>query len=155
MDLQSPDFAPDQEIPRRFTGEGEDVAPALRWAGIPGGAKSLALIVEDPDAPDPAHPKMTFVHWVVYDIAIGAEGLPRDGRLPRGAIAGRNDFGNARYGGPMPPVGRHRYFFRLFALDTLLGNQGQLSKDELLEQMDGHVLAKAELVGTYEKHRTH
>ena len=156
MDLQSPDFAPHQEIPRRFTGEGDDVAPALRWAGIPDSAKSLALIVEDPDAPDPAHPRKTFVHWVVYDIPVRAEGLPEEGRpLPAGARQGVNDFGKSDYGGPMPPIGRHRYFFRLFALDTMLGDIGKPSRAELLEAIEGHVVGKAELVGTYAKHRAH
>src|SRR4051812_12573992 len=108
MELQSPAFAPNQEIPVRFTGEGDDIAPGLRWSGIPEEARSLALVVEDPDAPDPKHPQRTFVHWIVYDLPVSAAGVPEEGRpLPRGARQGLNDFGRMDYGGPMPPIGRH------------------------------------------------
>jgi len=116
---------------------------------VPAGARSLALIVDDPDAPDPAAPKMTWVHWVVYDIAPGAAGLPDGGALPAGARDGLNDWKRIGYGGPCPPVGRHRYFFKLYALDSSLSFAHPPTKQQLEQAMKGHVLAHAELVGTY------
>jgi Raf kinase inhibitor-like YbhB/YbcL family protein len=154
MELSSPAFAPGGAIPMRHTCEGDDLAPALVWSGPPAGTKSLALIVDDPDAPDPAAPKMTWVHWVLYDIPPTLSGLP-DGGRPAIAAArdGLNDWKRTGYGGPCPPVGRHRYFFKLYALDAVLGDLHRPTKAKLEQAMHGHVLASAELVGTYQKQR--
>jgi hypothetical protein len=149
MKISSTAFAPDGEIPSAFTCEGRDRAPALAFSDVPAGAKSLALIVDDPDAPDPAAPKMTWVHWVAYDIAPSAGGLPEGGALPPGARDGLNDWKRTGYGGPCPPIGRHRYFFKLYALDTSLSFAHPPTKQQLEQAMKGHVLAHAELVGTY------
>ena len=154
LTLTSPAFAANGEIPSRHTCEGEDVAPALAWSGVPEGARSLALVVDDPDAPDPANPKTTWVHWVLYNVPPTAKGLPEGGRpLPAGTEEGRNDWKRTGYGGPCPPVGRHRYFHKLYALDTVLTDLGNPTKAELEDAMRGHVLAQGELVGTYEKSR--
>ncbi len=149
MKITSTAFADKGEIPSVHTCEGRDIAPALQFSGVPAGARSLALIVDDPDAPDPAAPKMTWVHWVVYDIAPGAAGLPDGGALPAGARDGLNDWKRIGYGGPCPPVGRHRYFFKLYALDSSLSFAHPPTKQQLEQAMKGHVLAHAELVGTY------
>jgi hypothetical protein len=149
MKITSTAFADNGEIPTVHTCEGRDIAPPLAFAAVPAGAKSLALIVDDPDAPDPAAPKMTWVHWVVYDIPPAAAGLPEGGALPSGARAGLNDWKRIGYGGPCPPVGRHRYFFKLYALDTTLSFAHPPAKQQLEQAMKGHVLAHAELVGTY------
>lgn len=147
-------FRDGEPIPREHTCEGEDLSPELAWSGVPAGAKSLALIVEDPDAPDPAAPKKTFTHWVVYDIPPGARELARDIRdedgLPEGGRMGTNDYRKMAWGGPCPPRGRHRYFFRLFALDTTLPNLVGPTRRELLAAIDGHVMEEATLMGTYE-----
>jgi Raf kinase inhibitor-like YbhB/YbcL family protein len=154
MDLSSTAFAPGGDMPRQYTCEGDDLAPPLRWSGVPDLARSLALIVDDPDAPDPAAPKMTWVHWVLFDIPPGATAIPEGGRaLPDGTREGSNDWHRTGYGGPCPPVGRHRYFFKLYALDTLLPDLHKPTKAELESAMRGHVLAQAQLVGTYQKQR--
>ncbi|MBJ6760364.1 YbhB/YbcL family Raf kinase inhibitor-like protein [Myxococcaceae bacterium JPH2] len=154
LELTSPRFKNGGPIPIAYTGEGEDKAPSLHWENPPAGTKSLALIVEDPDAPDPQNPKMTFCHWVLYNIPPGAQDLP-DGAnadvLPAGVRQGLNDFHRSDYGGPMPPIGNHRYFFRLYALDTVLPDLGRATRAELREAMNGHVLGEAELLGTYQK----
>ena len=156
LSLTSPDFSHHGEIPSRHTCEGENLSPALTWIGVPEGTRSLALIVDDPDAPDPAAPKMTWVHWVLYDISPKATGL-REGvgpaGLPPGTRRGRNDWKRTGYGGPCPPIGRHRYFFKLYALDVVLGDLGTPTKRELEDALDGHVIERAELVGTYLKRR--
>ncbi len=152
--LTSSAFAHKGEIPSVYTCEGEDVSPPLAWTDPPAGAKSLALIVDDPDAPDPAAPKMTWVHWVLYNLPPKAGALAEAAAadaLPPGAREGRNDWGRTGYGGPCPPIGRHRYFFKLYALDTVLPDLGAPTKAELETAMEGHVLAKAELIGVYEK----
>lgn len=154
--LSSPAFAPGEEIPKRFTCEGDDVSPPLNWSGVPEGTKSLALIVDDPDAPDPANPRMTWVHWVVYNIPKKTTGLAeaiRTQDLAAGTQEGVNDWKRTGYGGPCPPVGRHRYFHKLFALDTVLEGLGTPTKTRLEQAMQGHILAKSELVGTYQKSR--
>jgi Raf kinase inhibitor-like YbhB/YbcL family protein len=153
MRLTSPSFEAGGEIPRRHTCQGEDLSPALAWADVPAGAKTLALVVDDPDAPDPAAPKTTWVHWVVFDIPATATGLPEGvgAGLPAGARTAKNDWGRAAWGGPCPPVGRHRYFFKLYALDASLPPQGVRTKAELESAIEGHVLAAAQLVGTYAK----
>jgi len=152
--LTSPAFAPGGDIPAIFTCEGSDLSPALEWTGVPASAKSLVLIVDDPDAPDPKAPRMTWVHWVLYNIPPTASGLPqavaaRD--LPPGTREGTNDWKRTGYGGPCPPIGRHRYFHRLYALDTVLPDLGPETKAQVETAMKGHVLAQAELLGTYQK----
>lgn len=151
MKLSSTAFADHAEIPARHTCEGADVAPPLAWSGAPAGTRSLALIVDDPDAPDPAAPQRTWVHWVMVDIPPDAAGLPEGGAAPPGARQGLNDWHRPGYGGPCPPIGRHRYFFKLHALDTTLPALKQPDKAALERAMQGHVLARAELVGTYRK----
>lgn len=152
MQLGSPAFAAKGEIPRRHTCEGEDLAPALQWSGVPAQTRSLALIVDDPDAPDPAAPQRTWVHWVLVDIPATASGLPEGGRpLPAGTREGLNDWQRITWGGPCPPIGRHRYFFKLYALDSTLPSLAHPTKAALEQAMRGHVLAQAELVGTYHK----
>ncbi len=152
--LTSSAFAHGGEIPTLYTCEGADISPPLAWTDPPEGSKSLALIVDDPDAPDPAAPKMTWVHWVLYNLpaAYGtlAGGLgARD--LPEGARQGINDWKRLGYGGPCPPIGRHRYFHKLYALDVVLPDLGAPTKAALEKAMAGHILARAELMATYEK----
>ena len=154
--LRSPSFAEGGEIPIRHTCEGEDVSPALEWSAPPAGTRSFALVVDDPDAPDPKAPKMTWVHWVLYDLPATATGLPEAvdrAALPAGTRPGVNDWKRTGFGGPCPPIGRHRYFFKLYALDLALGDRGALAKPALEEAMKGHVLAEARLMGTYQKQR--
>jgi Raf kinase inhibitor-like YbhB/YbcL family protein len=154
LTLTSQAFRQNGEIPAQHTCQGADVSPPLEWSGVPANTKSLALIVDDPDAPDPAAPKMTWVHWVVYNIPPTATRLP-DGAaaqaLPGGTLEGVNDFKRAAYGGPCPPVGRHRYFHKLYALDTVMPDLKTPTKAALEKAMQGHVLAHAELIGTYQK----
>lgn len=154
--LTSSVFSEGGSIPSQYTCEGVDRSPALAWTGAPGGTKSFALIVDDPDAPDPKAPKMTYVHWVLYNIPASAtqiaEAVMKPG-LPAGTREGRNDWKRAGYGGPCPPIGRHRYFFKLYALDTELAEIGEATKPELEAAMTGHVLGHAQLVGTYEKQK--
>jgi Raf kinase inhibitor-like YbhB/YbcL family protein len=152
--LTSSAFADGEEIPISHTCEGEDVSPPLRWTEPPEGTRSLALIVDDPDAPDPKAPRMTWVHWVVLGLPAGAGSLPEgvaQEALPGAGRFGRNDWKHAEYGGPCPPIGRHRYFHKLYALDVELAELKTPTKSELLEAMEGHVLAHTELVGTYQK----
>jgi Raf kinase inhibitor-like YbhB/YbcL family protein len=154
LSLTSPAFAEGGEIPTRYTCEGQDVSPPLAWSEPPSGTKSLALIVDDPDAPDPKAPKMTWVHWVLYNLPPTAGRLPEavePNTVPAGTREGLNDWKRPGYGGPCPPIGRHRYFHKLFALDTVLPDLGRPTKAQLEKAMQGHVLAGAELVGTYEK----
>ncbi len=153
MKLTSSAFGPNGAIPRRHTCEGEDFAPPLAWSDAPPATRSFALIVDDPDAPDPAAPKMTWVHWVMYDIPPGVHAVPEGGSTPAGARDGGNDWKRTGYGGPCPPKGRHRYFFKLYALDAVLGDLHGPTKEQLLAAMQPHVLAQAELIGTYEKQR--
>ena len=154
MKLTSEAFAHNEEIPRRFTCDGRDASPPLAWSDLPEGTKSLALIVDDPDAPDPKAPKRTWVHWVLYNIPAGAGSLPeavKTEELPSGTVVGLNDWERKDYGGPCPPIGSHRYFHKLYALDTELPEVSPPSKANLLEAMEGHVLGSAELIGTYER----
>ncbi|HEV3192708.1 MAG TPA: YbhB/YbcL family Raf kinase inhibitor-like protein, partial [Polyangiaceae bacterium] len=144
----------EKEIPTKHTCEGADKSPPLAWTGVPQGTKSLALIVDDPDAPDPKAPKMTWVHWVLFGIPPTVSGLTEgvtSAELPAGAHEGVNDWKAPRYGGPCPPIGRHRYFHKLYALDTVLSLPGQPDKPALEQAMKGHVLEQATLMGTYEK----
>ncbi|MEX2154978.1 MAG: YbhB/YbcL family Raf kinase inhibitor-like protein [Gemmatimonadaceae bacterium] len=154
LTLKSPAFTQNGSIPREYTCDGEDLAPALEWSGAPAPTKSFALIVDDPDAPDPKAPKMTYVHWLLYDISASATGIPKGGKTPTGARDGKNDWKRTGYGGPCPPIGRHRYFFKLHALDTTLGDLKSPTKTQVLDAMKGHVLEQAELMGTYERQRS-
>jgi Raf kinase inhibitor-like YbhB/YbcL family protein len=139
-------------IPPIYTCDGNDMSPPLAWSGVPAGAMSLALIVDDPDAPDPAAPQRTWVHWVLYNIAPDAGGLEQGARhLPAGAREGTNDWKRTGYGGPCPPIGRHRYFFKLYALDAMLPDLKEATKQHLEGAMAGHVLEQAELMGTYHR----
>ncbi len=154
LTITSSAFANGGQIPRTYTCEGQDIAPALNWTGVPEGTRSLVLIVDDPDAPDPKAPKMTWIHWVLYNIPPDAAGLPEaaaTGDLPGGTEEGLNDWHRTGYGGPCPPIGRHRYFFKLYALDTMLKGLKKPTKAEVEAAIEGHVLAQAELVGTYQK----
>lgn len=154
LTLRSSSFAAHGAIPARHTCDGADRSPALAWSGVPAGTRSLVLIVDDPDAPDPAAPQRTWVHWVLYDLPPSvtslAEGVaPR--RLPPGTRQGLNDWGAAGWRGPCPPVGRHRYFFKLAALDVALPQIPHADKAAVERAMHGHVLARAELVGHYQR----
>ncbi len=154
FEIRSTAFQENGEIPTRYTCEGDDVSPALAWSGAPAGARSLALVVDDPDAPDPAAPRTIWVHWVLYDLPPSAtalaEAVARD-RLPAGTREGLNDWRRTGWGGPCPPVGRHRYHFRLYALDAPLGDLGTPTRAKLDQAMKGHVLAQATTMGTYAK----
>lgn len=153
LKLESSAFTHQGEIPRKYTCDGDDLSPPLAWSGAPEGTKSFALIVQDPDAPDPAAPKMTYVHWILYDLPPKTQRLGEhttSDSLPAGTREGVNDWKRIGYGGPCPPVGRHRYFFRLFALDTMLGDLGRAHRDELERAMRDHVLDRTELMGTYQ-----
>jgi hypothetical protein len=154
LEISSPVFENGGAIPARFTCEGQDTSPPLEWRGAPPGTKSLVLIVDDPDAPDPAAPRMTWVHWVLAnlppDTAGLAEAVPA-GSLPAGTVEGVNDWKRTGYGGPCPPIGRHRYFHKLYALDRDLAGLKHPPKVQVEAAMQGHVLAQAELVGTYQK----
>jgi Raf kinase inhibitor-like YbhB/YbcL family protein len=153
MKIRSSAFEHNGAIPAKYTCEGEDVSPPLAWSGAPAGTKSFALIVDDPDAPDPAAPKRTWVHWVLYDLPPNVTDLAEaaaTGRLPEGAKMGVNDWKKSGYGGPCPPIGRHRYFHKIYALDTVLGATDS-TKADVEKAMQGHVLAQAELIGTYQK----
>lgn len=152
--LTSTAFTNGKEIPATYTCDGDDTSPPLSWSGIPSRAKSLALILDDPDAPDPAAPQRTWVHWVLYNLPPDTSGLrkgvtSRD--LPSGTREGLNDWRLAGYGGPCPPVGRHRYIHKLYALDVVLPDLGKPDKAALEKAMQGHVIDKAELVGTYQR----
>lgn len=152
--LTSSEFTEGGSIPPRYTCEGDDISPPLEWSGAPDGTRSFVLIVDDPDAPDPAHPQRTYVHWVLYNIPTDVVGLHQNASaegLPDGASQGNNDWGNASFGGPCPPIGRHRYFFKLHALDTELNGLTNPTKADVEQAMEGHVLAKAQLVATYQK----
>jgi Raf kinase inhibitor-like YbhB/YbcL family protein len=154
MTLTSGAFAPGGAIPAHYTCDGRDCSPALAWTGVPAGAKSLVLIVDDPDAPDPAAPKMTWVHWVLYNLPARDGGLAEavgSADLPAGTREGLNDWKRTGYGGPCPPIGRHRYFHNFYALDVVLPDLGRPTKAQVEKAMEGHVVARAELVGTYQR----
>ena len=150
--ISSPSFQHEGQIPAKFTCQGKDVSPELKWEGVPAGTKSLALIVDDPDAPDPAAPKMTWVHWVLYNLPPDSTGLPEAAaQHADGVFEGKNDWKRTGYGGPCPPIGRHRYFHKLYALDTVLPDLHAPDKAALEQAMEGHVIAQAVLMGTYQK----
>ena len=154
LKITSSVFQPGGSIPSRHTCEGQDVSPPLSWSGAPANTKTFALIVDDPDAPDPAKPQRVYVHWVVYNLPATATALPENAAkaaLPKGAVQGKNDWGKAEYGGPCPPIGRHRYFFKLYALDAELAGLSSPTKADLERAMKGHVVDSGELIGTYQK----
>jgi Raf kinase inhibitor-like YbhB/YbcL family protein len=154
LTLTSTSFQNNGMIPLRHTCDGGDISPQLLWKGLPANTQSVVLIVDDPDAPDPKAPKMTWVHWLLYNIPAQtselAEGVA-DKDLPAGTLQGLNDWRRTGYGGPCPPVGRHRYFHKLFALDTTLPDLRNPGKAALEKAMHGHVLAQAELIGLYQR----
>jgi len=151
LQIASNAFVHEGEIPRRFTCDGTDISPELSWSDVPDGSKSLVLIVDDPDAPDPAAPQMTWVHWVLFNLPAGSSGLGEAvSELPAGTGEGLNDWKRTGYGGPCPPIGRHRYFHKLYALDTRLELAGTPTKTDVEAAMQGHVLAEAVLMGTYQ-----
>jgi Raf kinase inhibitor-like YbhB/YbcL family protein len=153
--LMSAQFTANGSIPAAHTCEGADRSPELHWSGVPANAKSLALIADDPDAPDPKAPKMTWVHWVLYNLPPTAKSLPEGvtkAQLPPGTLEANNDWKRTGYGGPCPPIGRHRYFFKLYALDTVLPDLGRgADKAKLEAAMKGHVVGEGQLIGTYQK----
>jgi Raf kinase inhibitor-like YbhB/YbcL family protein len=151
MKLTSKGFGDGQPIPARFTCDGADISPPLEWSGAPAGAKSFALICDDPDAP-----MGTWVHWVLYGLPAGTNSLPektpKDDTLPNGARQGINDFQRTGYGGPCPPPGKpHHYHFKLHALDIELTLKARATKRDLLKAMKGHILAEAWLTGIYQR----
>ena len=153
LKITSSAFADGAAIPAKYTCEGNDISPPLAWSGVPAGTKSLVLIVDDPDAPDPKAPRMTWVHWVLYNLPPTSTGLAEavGSALPPGTKAGLNDWKRADFGGPCPPIGRHRYFHKLYALDTEIGALTKPTKADIEAAMRGHVLAEAQLMGTYQK----
>ena len=150
LEITSSAFSNGEMIPARYTCDGSDVSPDLSWRGVPNSAKSLALICDDPDAP-----MGTWVHWVLFNIPAEAVGLPAEisssATLENGARHGKNDFRRLGYGGPCPPGGTHRYFFKLYALDTELKLDSGITKAQLVEAMQGHILAEAQLMGRYKR----
>ena len=154
MQLISPNFADKKSMNKKFTCDGGNISPALEWSGAPEGTKSFVLIVDDPDAPDPANPKMTWVHWVLYNIPATVSSLPegvKEKDLPNGTLQGLNDWKKTGYGGPCPPIGQHRYFHKLYALNIILPDLNRPTKAKLEKAMQGHILHKAELIGLYQR----
>jgi Raf kinase inhibitor-like YbhB/YbcL family protein len=152
--VESKDFAMSAAIPPQFTGDGDDYAPSLSWSAGPEGTQGYAILVEDPDAPNPEAPTTTFAHWILTGLRADVTSTPGGHLIPEGAVSGTNDFGNRGWNGPRPQVGRHRYFFKVFALDVKIDAPG-ITRPELLGTMRGHILAQGELIGTYESPREH
>ena len=153
FELQSDSFKQSEPIPSRHTCDGDDLSPALRWSDPPARSRAFALIADDPDAP-----MGTWVHWVMYDIPVSVrqleEGIPPTDTIRNGAKQGMTDFGRVGYGGPCPPPGKpHRYYFKLYALDDILNLPPKQTKAKLLKAMEGHVLAEAQIMGTYGRKR--
>jgi Raf kinase inhibitor-like YbhB/YbcL family protein len=156
LKIESPAFEERGPIPKKYTCEGDDISPPLTWSGVPQRAKSLVLIMDDPDAPDPKAPKMTWVHWVLYNLPASSKGLPEGvsiKALPAGTQVGLNSWERASYGGPCPPIGRHRYFYKLYALDVVLSGLSQPDKAAVEAKMRPRILDQATLIGSYEKGR--
>jgi hypothetical protein len=145
MQIKSPTFSQGESIPKKYSCQGEDISPPLQFEDVPKDAESLALIVDDPDAPG-----QTFVHWTVWNIDPETKKIDEDS-TPSEATEGQNDFGKTSYGGPCPPAGEHRYFFKLYALEKKLDLGSEAGKQDLLKAMEGHKLAEAQLIGVYEK----
>jgi len=148
FELTSTAFASGELIPRKYTCDGEDISPPLQWNNPPRDTQSFALIADDPDAP-----RGTWVHWVLYNLPAETRALPEavspDAELPDGSRHGKNSWRRLGYGGPCPPSGTHRYFFKLYALDTMLNLAAGANKKQLLRAMEGHILAQAEVMGLY------
>ncbi|MCR4301377.1 MAG: YbhB/YbcL family Raf kinase inhibitor-like protein [Sulfuricaulis sp.] len=156
LTLTSTAFPHNGEIPLRYTCDGDDISPPLSWSDAPAGAKSLVLIVDDPDAPDPQAPKMIWVHWVLYNIPPSTAGLPEavvTKNLPPETLEGVNDWKQSGYRGPCPPIGRHRYFHKLYALDTVLSDMNQPTKAKVESALQGHIITQTVIVGTYQRSR--
>lgn len=154
MRIKSPVFDENSEIPSKYTCEGENISPQLSWEDIPETTKSLVLIVDDPDAPDPNAPKMVWDHWLLYNIPPKCKGLAENvglHELPEGTLRGTNSWKNQNYGGPCPPIGRHRYFHKLYALNVVLPDLNKPTSDELRQAIAGYVIDEAVLIGTYQK----
>ena len=152
MNITSSAFAHNESMPALFTCEGKNISPPLAWNNVPEGAKSLVLMVDDPDAPDPAAPRRIWVHWLLYNLPANCAGLPEAiATLPAGTKEGLNDWQRTGYGGPCPPIGRHRYFHKLYALDCVLPDLGTPTQKVLVQAMQGHIMAEAQLIGTYQK----
>jgi len=152
--ITSSEFEHGAAIPSRYSCEGDDISPPLSWEGVPDGAKSLAFIMHDPDVPSPDKPVRIWVHWVLYNLPPDTRFLPEHTTrsvLPPGALEGINDWNRSGYGGPCPPMGKHRYFHRLFALDKVLDDLDNPTKTQLEQAMQRHIIAEAELMGTYQK----
>ncbi len=154
LSIRSAAFVYGGEIPAAYTCEGTDTSPQLEWSSVPAGTRSFALIVDDPDAPDPAAPQRVWVHWLLYNIPADTtelvEAVAREA-LPAGTLEGTNDWNRTGYGGPCPPIGRHRYFFKLYALDRELADLQEPRKADLEKAIRGYVLAEAVMIGTYQK----
>lgn len=154
FNIFSDSFEHGKSIPIEHTSDGTDVSPPLRWSGVPANTRSLALLVEDPDAPDPAAPTRVWVHWILYNLPADSTGLAQavaDDALPSATRHGSNDWQRTGYGGPCPPIGRHRYFFRLFALDSEMPNLNQPTAAALRQAMQGHIVGETCLMGTYSR----
>jgi Raf kinase inhibitor-like YbhB/YbcL family protein len=154
LSISSSAFQPQGTIPSTYTCQGKDVSPPLSWKGVMKNVQSLVLIVDDPDAPDPRAPKMTWVHWVLYNIPPEVSGLPEgvvDDNLPPKTLSGKNDWKKTGYQGPCPPIGRHRYFHKIYALDVVLPDLNAPTKTQLEQAMKGHIVGQGEIIGTYEK----
>jgi hypothetical protein len=152
--ITSTSFQHNGAIPSRHTCDGLNISPPLNWSGIPANTKSLVLIIDDPDAPDPNAPKTTWVHWVLYNIPPDTHGLPEGiaaTALPPGTLQGKNDWQKVGYGGPCPPTGNHRYFHKLIALDIVLPDLRLPTKAGLEAMMQGYTIGRAELVGRYQR----
>ena len=150
IEVRSPAFSEGDSIPREFACDGANMSPPIEWSGVPSHAQSIAIIADDPDAPSG-----DWVHWVLYDLPPSLTGIPAgvpvSEKLPAGGTQGRTDFGKIGYGGPCPPKGTHRYFFKIYALDTMLHSKSGMTKKELLNAMQGHVLAEGQLMGKYRR----
>lgn len=156
LTIASPAFGDGETIPAKYTCDGANVSPPLKWNGVPEGAQSLVLIVEDPDAPDPKAPQRIWNHWILYNLPADTRGLGEavsDAELPASTLQGLNDWKRTGYGGACPPIGRHRYFHTLYALDRMLPDLKRPSRTKLDKAMQGHILAQAELIGTYKRGR--
>ncbi len=154
MRIKSSVFEESTEIPTKYTCEGENCSPPLSWEDVPETTKSLVLIVDDPDAPDPKDPKMTWDHWLLYNIDPKSKGLKENvglHELPKDTLRGTTSWKNQQYGGPCPPIGRHRYFHKLYALNVVLPDLNKPTSDQLRQAMAGHVIDEAVLIGTYQK----
>lgn len=154
MQITSSAISHGGDVPPRYTCDGGDISPPLAISGVPSRARSLVLIVDDPDAPDPAAPRTVWAHWLLYNLPPATTGLAEavaDSALPAGTLHGRNDWNRTGYGGPCPPTGRHRYFHKLFALDTVLPDLGKPDKRTLERAMEGHIIEQSELIGLYER----